>query len=273
MMQATSRESLRALREHFDELTGQAGVDALYEFGDELSGVVGVLLDHRSLRKKLADPAAAESAKDGLVSGVLRGKVGDRTLQVVRSAVTRRWSRPLDLVDSLEELARRAILFAAERTDALDETEDELFRFGRVLAAENRLRDLLGDESAPAGRRVELLHRVLEGKAGRPALALLDQPVRRPRGNSLDVLVEQLAELAAARREHSVAHVTAAAPLSSTQEERLAQVLTRVYGRTMSVQVDVDPDLLGGLVVRVGDEVIDGSVANRLAKASQGLPT
>jgi F-type H+-transporting ATPase subunit delta len=96
--------------------------------------------------------------------------------------------------------------------------------------------------------------------------------VRTARGRSLDQLVEQLAELAAARRERSVAQVTAAAPLSAQQEERLAQVLTRIYGRTISVQVDVDPELVGGLVVRVGDEVIDGSVASKLAKAGQGLP-
>jgi F-type H+-transporting ATPase subunit delta len=101
---------------------------------------------------------------------------------------------------------------------------------------------------------------------------LLEQTVREPRGRSLELVVGKLAELAAAMRSRSVAHVTAAAPLTDEQESRLAQTLSRIFGRAVSVQVVLDPDLLGGLVIRVGDEVIDGSVAARLAKARQELP-
>ncbi|HWD01495.1 MAG TPA: F0F1 ATP synthase subunit delta [Amycolatopsis sp.] len=275
-MQATSRESAKALRERFDELTGSssgADVPALRTLGDELAAVVVVLEDNHELARHLADPGAAEAARTGLADRLFGGKVGDTTLEVVRTAAAHRWSRTGDLVDSFETLARQALLAAAEREDLLDETEDELFRFGRLLGTESRLRELLSDQRVPAQQRLELLNGLLEGKAGRPTVDLLDQAVRTTRGRGLDVVVEQLAELAAARRERSVALVTAAAPLSQQQEERLAQVLTRIYGRTMSVQVDVDPEVLGGLVVRVGDEVIDGTIAAKLAKAGQGLPS
>ena len=272
-MQATSRESQRTLSERFDTEVASAQPAALRTIGDELAAVGGVLADNRSLARHLADSSAAESARTGLVERLFEGKVGAQTLTLLRETVKLRWSRPSDLIESVELLSRSALLTVAEREDALDETEDELFRFGRLLGSENRLRDLLSDRSVPAQRRIELLHSLVEGKAGRGTVALLEQAVRYGRGRHLDQLVEQLAELAASRRQRSVAQVTAAAPLSAAQETRLVQVLSRIYGRTMSLQVDVDPELLGGLVVRVGDEVIDGSVASRMAKAEHGLPS
>ena len=98
------------------------------------------------------------------------------------------------------------------------------------------------------------------------------QAVRAPRGRSLDLVVGRLAELAADRRNRSVAHITAATALSDEQEQRLVRVLSDIFGRAVSLQVELDPDLLGGLVIRVGDEVIDGSVLAKLAKARQALP-
>lgn len=272
-MQATSRESQRALRERFDAQTASSKPPALRTLGDELAAVTGVLAGNRSLARHFADPAANEAARAGLADRLFDGKVGAPTLTLLRDAVRLRWSRAGDLLDSIELLARLALLTVAERENVLDETEDELFRFGRLLGSENRLRDLLSDHTAPADQRVTLLHSVLDGKAGKACVDLLEQAVRYGRGRHLDQQVEQLAELAAGRRERSVALVTAAAPLSAEQERRLVQVLSRIYGRTMSVQVDVDPEVLGGLVVRVGDEVIDGSVASRMAKAEHGLPS
>ena len=81
----------------------------------------------------------------------------------------------------------------------------------------------------------------------------------------------ELVELAAARRERYVAYVTAPGPLTEQQETRLSTALARIYGRTVSLRVAVDPDLLGGLVVRVNDEVIDGSVLSRLTSLKHRL--
>lgn len=271
-MHATSRESLNTARKRLEELTSDVDTGGLRQLGGELSSILEVLLRERVLLRHLADPATAESARGGLATGVFEGKVSDLASSAVREVAVLRWSTWRDLADAVELLARQAVLIAAERENTLDETEDELFRFGRMLGSENELRALLSDGQTAADRRLGLLHSVLDGKAGRDTLDLLDQVVRVPRGRSLDVEVMHLAELAAARRERTVAQVTAAAPLTPEQEQRLAAVLSRVYGRTISVQVDVDPEVLGGLVVRVGDEVIDGSVANRLATAARGLP-
>jgi F-type H+-transporting ATPase subunit delta len=114
---------------------------------------------------------------------------------------------------------------------------------------------------------------VLGGRVSAVTATLLRQTVRLPRGRHLDLAAEELAELAAARRRRYVARVRTAVPLAPAQEERLAASLTRLYGRPMSLQVELDEDLLGGLVVEVGGEVIDGSVAGRLAAARRDLPS
>jgi F-type H+-transporting ATPase subunit delta len=138
-------------------------------------------------------------------------------------------------------------------------------------AATARLRDLLADEGRPADARLALLEELLGGKVQPVTLELLRHVVRLPRGRGLDLVVDRLAALAAERRGRSVAQVTAAAPLTAQQERRLAEDLSRIYGRDIDIQVDLDPSLLGGLVIRVGDEVIDGSVAARLAAARQRI--
>jgi ATP synthase F1 delta subunit len=199
--------------------------------------------------------------------------VDDHTLDLLRTAVSQRWSAEADLRVGVEHIARLALLKLAEANGEVDEVEDQLFRFGRILDAEPKLTSLLSDYTIPADRRVALLDKVLEGDdVNQTAKALLSQTVRLLRGERADEAVIDLAELAVARRGEIVAHVTAAADLSDAQHARLTEVLSRIYGRPVAVQLHVDPDLLGGLSITVGDEVIDGSIASRLAAAESALP-
>ncbi|HEX7661439.1 MAG TPA: F0F1 ATP synthase subunit delta [Pseudonocardiaceae bacterium] len=271
-MQAASRESLATARERLDDvIEGLSGAE-LNTFGDELFGVFGVLAGERVLRRYLSDPGTESAARQRLATSVFSGKITARTLDTVLSLVGSRWSEPGDLVDAVELLARQVLLTVAEQDGSLEDVEDELFRFGRILDAQPQLRELLNDESAPVDRRLTLLNGLVENKVRPVTLALLRQAVRAPRGRSLDLVVGRLAELAADRRNRSVAHITAATALSDEQEQRLVRVLSDIFGRAVSLQVELDPDLLGGLVIRVGDEVIDGSVLAKLAKARQALP-
>ncbi|OLT13916.1 ATP synthase F1 subunit delta [Pseudonocardia sp. CNS-139] len=156
-------------------------------------------------------------------------------------------------------MARQALLAAAEKGGSLDDVEDELFRFGRVLDREPELAGLLADTSTPAEGRVALVDRLVEGKVSAVTSALLRQSVRLPRDRHLDVVCEELAELAAARRDRSVARVTTSVALTAEQEQKLTDTLSRLYNRAISLQVELDPSLLGGLVVQVGGEVIDAA--------------
>jgi F-type H+-transporting ATPase subunit delta len=271
-MLAASRESLARATERLDEVVAGADADQLRALGDELFAVLDLLVHERVLRRHLSDPATPEEARGRLAHALLDGKVSQPAADTVAGLARSRWSTSVDLLDALETLARRVVLVLAEQEGVLEDVEDELFRFGRILDAQPKLLELLGDESAPVDGRLALLDRLVADKVTPVTRQLLDDTVRVPRGRSLEFVLGELAELAAAMRNRSVARVTAAAPLTDEQETRLAQTLSTIFGRSVSVQVELDPDLLGGLVIRVGDEVIDGSVAARLARARQQLP-
>lgn len=273
-LRAASRESLTALVAKFDEAASGLDAAGLTTLSDELASVAKLLLSESVLNKHLAEPTDDAAAKVRLLEGLLSGKVGDTALDVLRTAVSQRWSIESNLVDAIEHTARLALLKRAETAGEVDEVEDQLFRFGRVLDAQPRLGALLSDYTTPADGRVALLDKVITGGAdvNKTAAALLTQTVGLLRGERADEAVIDLAELAVARRGEVVAHVTAAAELSDSQRARLTEVLTRIYGHPVSVQLHVDPELLGGLSITVGDEVIDGSIASRLAAAQSQLP-
>jgi F-type H+-transporting ATPase subunit delta len=272
LLQAASRESLADLNARLDVFVDQVDAAELERLGEELFAVLRLLAGQRALRRHLADPAVPESTRTGLVERLLGGKIQRSTLEAVVAAVAARWSQSVDLLDGLEALGRNALLAAAEKTGRLDDVEDELFRFGRILDREPQLAALLADTGAPAEGRVALLDRLLAGKVAGVTAALLRQAVVLPRGRRLDAVAEELAELAAARRQRSIARVTTPVRLTPDQEDRLRETLSRLYGRPMSLQIELDEALLGGLVVRVGGEVIDGSVAGRLEAARRRLP-
>jgi F-type H+-transporting ATPase subunit delta len=271
-LQAASRESLADLSARLDVFIGQVGVADLDRLADQLFSVARLLSGETTLRRHLADPAVPQESRTGLVERLLGSKLDRPALEAVAAAVAERWSRPVDLVNALEALARNAALGSAAKSNRLDEVEDELFRFGRILDREPELAGLLADTSRPLDGRTALLDRVLGGKVTPTTAMLLRQAVALPRGRHLDVIAEELAELAAARRELSVARVATPVRLTPEQEQRLTTSLSRLYGRPMSLQVELDEALLGGLVVRVGGEVIDGSVAGRIEAARRHLP-
>jgi F-type H+-transporting ATPase subunit delta len=272
-LRAASRDALAALVAEFDSVTGDLDADGLTTLADELASVAKLLITEPALAKHLAEPTDDAAPKIRLVETLLSGKVGDLTLDVLRTAVSQRWSTESNLVDGIEHTARLALLKRAELVGEVDEVEDQLFRFGRVLDAEPRLAALLSDTTTPADRRIALLNKVLDGSGiSGTAAALLSQTVELLRGERADEAVIDLAELAVSRRGEVVAHVTAASELTDAQRDRLTEVLTRIYGHPVSVQLHVDPELLGGLSIAVGDEVIDGSIASRLAAAQTQLP-
>jgi F-type H+-transporting ATPase subunit delta len=271
-LQAASRGSLADLLARLDAYVDQVGPDDLERLGDQLFSVARLLAGERGLRRHLADPGVPGSARAGVVERLLGGQLDQPALEAAAAAAALRWSQPSDLVEGLEAMSRSAVLASAEKAGALDEVEDELFRFGRIVDREPQLARLLGDDGEPVDGRIALLDGLLAGKVSRATATLLHQAVRLPRGRHLDTVAEDLAALAAARRERSVARVTTPVRLTPEQEDRLRDSLGRLYGRSMSLQVELDEALLGGLVVQVGGEVVDGSVAGRLDAARRRLP-
>lgn len=258
-MHAASRDALAAVREKTAELTG----DAAGAVGGDLFSIVALIDDERTLRRALADGSTEPAARESLIKRILEGKVGDAALEVVTTAVAQQWSASADLADSLELVGREALLRSAQEGGQLDAVEDELFRLGRIIEGSPELERALGDRTRDPDRKRELMATLVRDKLTEVTAALVDQLVARQR-ESLAEGLDGLARLAATQREKSVAHVRTPITLSDEQERRLADSLSRAYGREVTLHVEVDPALMGGLVIQVGDEIIDGSIAGRL---------
>lgn len=274
-MRSASRRALLGLVEQFGGLASGLDDAGLSTLADELTSVAHLLNREIVVTRYLTVPAEDGSPRVRLIERLVSGKVGGPTLEVLRAAVSARWSTNTDLIDAIQHLARQALLLRAEREGNLDEVEDQVFRFSRILDAQPRLAILLGDDAVAADSRVRLLRTVLANAniAVNPVtVALLAQTVELLRGQPADVAVLELAGVAVARRGELVAHVSAAAELSDTQRTRLTAVLSRIYGHPVTVQMQIDPGLLGGLSICVGDEVIDGTLSSRLAAAQAQLP-
>ena len=228
------------------------------------------LLDgNAQLRRMLSDPAVDPGRRERLAADLFADRLsapasgGRRRRSYGRPGASRRtWSTPRD------ELAAQALFAMAEQVDVLDEVEDELFRFGRILDREPALRRALTDPSLPADRKTELL----AGAAGRqgpgrhpgprprggPATA---RPHHRPRARG--VRAAGCGPSRASRRPGP--HRRTAVRASSTSASRAS--LESRLGHPVALNVELDPDLVGGLTVRVGDVLFDGSIAHRLALA------
>ncbi|QKV92540.1 F0F1 ATP synthase subunit delta [Streptomyces sp. NA02950] len=269
-MNGASREALAAARERFDALTDNTSVDAT-KLADELAAVTALLDREVSLRRVLTDPAQPGEAKAELAGRLLGGQVGGETVDLVSGMVRSRWSRPRDLADAVEELAAAADLVAAQRAGTLDDVEDELFRFGRIVSSSPELRGALSGRNASATAKADLVRRLLGGRADRVTERLVVRLVTHPRGRSLEAGLDELTKLAAARRDRTVAVVTSAVPLSDQQKQRLGAALAQLYGRQVHLNLDVDPEVLGGIAVRIGDEVINGTIADRLDEAARRM--
>lgn len=276
-MQGASREALASAGASVEQAlagsagSGQASSAEAARLSDELFAVVALLDDQVRLRRALSDPAIEADRKVALAESVLAQHVGATTLAVVRDVVRSRWSRTRDLGDATEQLAVLARLIGADRASQADEVEDELFRFARIIESQGSLREALANPNLPTENKTELVHALLDGKATDATIALAVQLVTRPRGRKPEEGLAEYGEVAARRTNRSIARITSASPLSDEQRSRLRTALAAMYGHDVQLQVEIDPQVVGGLVVQVGDEIIDGSIAGRLADARQRL--
>lgn len=269
-LHGVSRESLAGARERLDGLLADAAVEPA-ALGEGLFEVVHLLDREHALRRALSDPSHPAERKMQVVRSLLSDHLDASTLALVEHVVGSRWARGTDLPDALETLAVLAEVSHAEREGHLHDLEDELFRFGRIVDGQPRLRAILTDPAIPPERKRGLLAELLEGKVRPATLRLVGEVATYPRGRGFDRGLQVYSGIAAERRERLIAFVRTAAPLDDEHRRRLADILSRAYGHEVHLNVEVDPDVMGGLSVRVGDEVIDGTIAGRLDEVRRRL--
>lgn len=265
-MRATSQASVDAARGGWEATLASSRSNAA-QLGEELFAVVDILDDSAALRRALTEPNREGDAKAELVGGVFKGKVSEETLDLLAGLARSRWSADGDFPDAAEQLGVLALLVSAESRGELANLEDDVFRITRVLADNRELRLALANKDRAGEDRAQLLRTVFTDHVGPEALTLATRTITSGRARSVASGLLQVGELAAQRRQRLLAVVTAAVPLSTAQQDRLTDMLSQSYGRTVQVNITVDTSVVGGLRIQVGNEVVDGTVLSRIEEA------
>jgi len=268
-MRGTSQESRDAVLREFEPVVTASGDEGL-TLADQLFAAVDALDASGSLRRALTDPARSGADKAGLARAVF-ASFDERVRDVLATFASQRWSEDEDLAEAIDDAGERAIFAYAQSQGTLDQVQEQLFRVQRELVANRELLTAMGNRSATKETRLALLDGVLGGKLLPTTADLLRRVVGTPRDRRLVPAIDALLEAAAEHRERMLAHVTAAVELSAEQRTRLARILTEAYGREVMINVAVDPEVLGGIRVQVGSEVVDGTVLSRLDEARRRL--
>jgi F-type H+-transporting ATPase subunit delta len=255
-MGSATRSSLQTAR---SALAAAKGVDLAT--GEQLLAAARTIGGSTQLLSALANPSGDAAGTKALVAAVF-GEIGPTARGLVDVVVSSRWSSGDDLLAGLEELGIRAIATTATTPGAI---EAELFEFGRAVTSDAELELAIGSKRDSAAGKLSLVQSLLGGSASAQTLAIAGHLVQQPRGRRIGELVRGAAAIVADTAGKGVATVTVARPLSAAQLSAVTASIARRYGRDHVVNQVVDASLVGGVRVQVGDEVIDGSIASRLA--------
>lgn len=244
------------------------GTGDLRQVGQDLFGTADLFRAEPALRRVATDVSVPGEAKAGLVRDVLSGKVSAEALEVVTTAVAQRWTAGRDLGDAIEQLGVVAVVRSS--ADQADRLEDELFAVNQLVQGSPELREALSDPTRSRDDKAGLVSDLLGDKVLPATVSLVQQSLSGSH-RTVGVALTEYQKVAAEVREQRVATVRVARPLAETDRERLQAVLSRTYGRTVHLNVVVDPEVIGGIRVDIGDDVIDGTVASRLDDAGRKL--
>lgn len=270
-----------------------AGLGGLADAAAELRAVADLVEGSTELGLAVNDGAVPVPSRRALLDDLLAGRVRPEVGRLVHQAVsvvpasdvvasfrwlaarlhvaaTRSGAAPAD-EELLGRLGSRnrvsgyaAAVFEGCTVTDLEEIEDQLFRFARTVEANRRLRGALGDRDLPVEVRQEVITQLLGGRVLPATVRLATYAARGGRARDIVATLDTLVEDAAEARGWRVARVRAAADIDETRRRQLSDALTQLAGNPVDLQVTVDRALLGGLMVRAGDLLVDSSTRHRL---------
>lgn len=269
-MKSGSKQALGRAQERWDALLVECPSQEL-NLAEQIFAVADLFAQHSSLTGGITDAGRTSAARSQLVADVLSDQVRAEVSELTQGMARDSWSEPQDFAMALESLAVRTILAGASRADALSQTEEQLYLAMRFLKKERALRLVLSDSDRyDAAARVGLLDAAFP-HSNDYTRALLNRAVTKAEHRTITATLVDYIDAAADAGEHMVAAVTSAMPLKRDQEERLTQILTKTYGREVRLHVGIDPAVIGGLRIHIGDDVIDGTIATRIAAAREAF--
>lgn len=271
-MKGTSRQSLAAARTALEKKISNLDSASISKVSTDLLSMVAVFDSNIALSRALTDPSHKNENKSELVKQVFEKGVSEPTFTFVKELIALRWSDASDLVRAIERLGVETEAAAAEKDGALDQLEAELFAFTQTIQNSSELRTVLADRTMQSSaKKSALIRTLLSGKASESTIRLIGSMVDQPRGRNVEAGMRDLADAVAARKNRTIVHVKSAIALSKEQIERITKSLSAQIGATVRLNVEIDPNILGGLSVRFGDELIDGSIATRIIGAERTL--
>jgi F-type H+-transporting ATPase subunit delta len=253
-----------------DEAAGR-GQKAIDQVEAELEQFARLLVVQVRLRKALADPGLPPEPKRALLTELGQGRLDETSVELLATAAGAQRVPSRDFPGVVASLAAMAAFTAADKAGELDRLEAELLGVATLIEREPRVRAALTNPGLPVENKQALLADLLDGHVGRRTAALADVLVELREGHDVDTLAREWAQAAAARRDRVVAEVRSAVELDDERRARLAEVLARVTGKPVILQTSVDEAILGSVVVRIGDELFDGSIRSRLEQAREAL--
>ncbi len=270
-LKGSSRLSLVATRAQLEKLISSSDASVASKVSADLLAIVTVLDSSIALRRALTDYARDAASKVELSKTVFSGVQSENAFTLLSTMVGLRWSSPRDLGDVLELLGVEAASVGVEKASQLDQLESELFAFAQIVAKNPELRATFALRSTSEVKKSDLVSALLSGKALQASIDLISFLVDHPRGRNLESGLNEFADVISARKARLIAHVVSANPLTSEQTTRLTSALTKMMGHEIRVNVSVEKEVVGGLSIRIADELIDGTLIARLAQADRLL--
>ncbi len=267
----SSRASVLTLRKSLADLVSKQSATDAAQFSADLFTVLTVLSSSVGLRRALTDNSRDAASKADLISNLFGKNVTEAAKTLFSQAASLRWSNPAEIADAIENLAVESASAAADKSGELEKMENQLFDFARALVANPEFRQALNTSSDTDANKVTLLESVVNGKYSSHTINLLKRVVVLRRGRSIDATLATYSNYVSNSRNRLVAHVKTAIALTESQTSSLIAALTKQMGKEVHVNIEIDPKVLGGISIRYADDVIDGTVVNRLAEASRAL--
>jgi F-type H+-transporting ATPase subunit delta len=264
----SSRQSLVAARIALDAAVKGVDAQTASTLSTELFFAADVLGSNISVRRALTDTSRDAAAKGTLIKDLLASKVGTAAVGLLTDLSALRWSGAKDLVQVIEQLAIEAEATAANISGELDRVENEMFVISNTISNSSELRKAFKSDAQVA--KAQLAAELLKN-ASSSTTKLVSQMVNAWRGRSIESAFADFQWALAARRNRVIALVRIAAPMSQAQQDRLEAALNKQVGQPVRMNIEIDPAVLGGVSVKFADEMVDGSVSNRLAGAARAL--
>ena len=245
-----------------------------WRIGNELFTITKVLDDSIQLERALTDPSRPVADKVAVLKGLLGDNAHPMTMEIMTDLVSRRWSRARDIANAVEDFGVDAMMYYADATDATLQVSIELSELHSALLNLPVVRAKLYDYQATSEARVKLFREVFSGKTlNKVTMRLAEHATCNLRRRRYLETIQWLINKFSRHMGESMVTVTTATPLKKEQIKRLVEVYSAKVGRQVHINSVVDPTVLGGMRIQVGDEVTDNTVVAQLQNLHRKVQT